>query len=327
MPTLGETLLRHLKEPGHSAKEMEWPPLTGSEKQVPWATEIRQFRIGQAHRNQIASREQDVMEFLPSIHSAHWWIETRGLPYASFMQAVMDQFAKCRFLMPSKTDEMADMALAEATMVPPALRGPVTEVSISSNTVMVLLIEFDEDVNKLLKRFRFHWEAPAWVRTVAEDVAENRAIEIAVRLLAHGCPVRIFDEALRQRTVENAYEPESPRRVEVSTSAKYSTKFHLVWTLDEKPVQCKKAAQQLRGAKVFDDGAYVSASHFEEIQDFASQNGFTITPEAQSLIESEKGKLAGSVKVAARPKAAAVIPLKPALATANGEIDAELLDD
>lgn len=327
MPTLGETLLRHPEEPGHPANEMEWPPLTGSEKQVPWATEIRQFRIGQAHRNQITSREQDVMEFLPSIHSAHWWIETRGLPYASFMQAVMDQFAKCRFLVPPKTDEMADRVLTEATLAPPAVRGPVAEVSVSNNKVRVLLIEFDEDTNTLLKRCGYRWDAPAWTRPVAEDVSEHRAIEIAVRLLAHGCPVRIFDEALRQRTVENAYEPESPRRVEVSTSAKYSTKFHLVWTLDEKPVQCKKAAQQLRGAKVFDDGAYVSASHFEEILDFADENGFTITPEAQSLIEVEKGKLAGSVKVAARPKAAAVIPPQPALAPANGEIDADLLDD
>jgi hypothetical protein len=158
-------------------------------------------------------------------------------------------------------------------------------------------------------------------------MAGHRAVEIAVRLIAHGCPVRIFDEALRQRVIENDYEPESPRRVDVSISEKYSTKFHLVWALDDKPMKCQKAARQLRGAKVFDDGAYVSASHFEDIQDFATQNDFTVTPEAQSLIDVERGKLAGSVRVAAHPKAAAGIPAKPALAPANGEIDAELRDN
>jgi hypothetical protein len=132
---------------------------------------------------------------------------------------------------------------------------------------------------------------------------------------------------LRQRVVENDYEPESPRRVEVSTSKKYSTKFHLVWALDGNPAQCKKAASQLRGAKVFDDGAYVSAGHFEDILDFADQNGFAITPEAQSLIDAEKQKLAGAVKVAAQPEVTEGAPPKPALAAATGEIDAELLDD
>ena len=315
--------------------DAELPGLTGSDKQVSWATEIRTSRINIAKSDTMllgmlsTSREQsgEFLKCLRSIRRAHWWIETRTLGRGQFMLAAFDEGLKARYATPPKDNATAHAVLEEALLAPTKTRGPIAEVSLATGKVRVVLIEFDEATNTLLKRCGYRWDAPAWTRQAVDDMAGHRAVEIAVRLLAHGCPVRIFDEALRQRAVENDYEPESPRRVEVSTSEKYSTKFHLVWALDSNPTQCKKSASQLRGAKVFDDGAYVTASHFEEIQDFASQNGFTITQEAQSLIDVEKGKLAGSVKVAAHPKAVSEITPKPVLAPANGEIDAELLDD
>ncbi len=352
MPRLDDTLLKDLitketEETGNPANDMEYPTLTGSEKQVPWATDIRASRIKVVGSGCLLlksssmlfnappiSQEQseELMRCLQSIRRAHWWIETRTLGYGQFMLAAFDEGFKARYVTPPQDNAtphalQAAAVLAEALLAPAKTHGPIAEVSLAAGKVRVVLIEFDEATNTLLKRCGYHWEAPAWVRQAADDVAGHRAVEIAVRLLAHGCPVRIFDEPLRQRAVENDYEPESPRRVEVSTSKKYSTKFHLVWALDGNPAQCKKAASQLRGVKVFDDGAYVSAGHFEDILDFADQNGFAITPEAQSLIDAEKQKLAGAVKVAAQPKVTEGVPPKPALAAATGEIDAELLDD
>lgn len=317
------------------AVKTEWPDLAGSDKQVAWASKIRASRIGDAELEATlfwkssASRKQaeEFLEYLRSITRAHWWIETRTLGRSPFMLAALDEGIKARYVTPPQSNEAAHAVLAEATLAPEKASGPIAEVSLATGKVRVVLIEFDKDTNTLLKRCGYRWDDPAWTRLVVDDMAGHRAVEIAVRLIAHGCPVRIFDEALRQRVIENDYEPESPRRVEVSISEKYSTKFHLVWALDDKPMKCQKAARQLRGAKVFDDGAYVSASHFEDIQDFATQNDFTVTPEAQSLIDVERGKLAGSVRVAAHPKAAAGIPAKPALAPANGEIDAELRDN
>ena len=353
MPRLGDTLLKDLitKEPeetnetGDPANDMEYVTLTGSEKQVPWATEIRATRMLVAKSGRVlfgallASREQseELLRCLQSIRRAHWWIETRTLGHGQFLLAALDEGFKARYVTPPMDNTtthalqaaavLAAAVLTEALLAPAKTRGPVAEVSLAAGKVRVVLIEFDEATNTLLKRCGYRWEAPAWVRQAVDDVAGHRAVEIAVRLLAHGCPVRIFDEALRQRVVDQDYDPESPRRVEVPTSKKYSTKFHLVWALDGNPAQCKKAASQLRGAKVFDDGAYVSAGHFEDILDFADQNGFAITPEAQSLIDAEKQELAGAVKVVAQPKATEGAPPKPALAAATGEIDAELLDD
>lgn len=315
--------------------ETEIVSLSGTRKQIPWAEKIRAARLRfiwvdrLAFSSRIASEEEssEIIKFLRNISSAHWWIETRMLDRDNFLRAAIDACFKARYAIPDEDDTMATAVLDEALLAPSKIRGPIAEVSLAVKKVRVVLIEFNEDTNTLLKKYGFRWEAPAWTRQVSDDLAGHRAVEIALQLLAHGCPVRIFDEALRLRTVNHDYEPESPRSVEVSIHEKYSTKFHLVWSRDEKPEQCQKAAKQLRGAKVFDDGAYVALCHFEEIQDFAIQNGFTITPEAQSLMDNEKGKLSGAVKVAARPKAGVVTAHKPELAPANGEIDAELLDD
>lgn len=337
METVGETILKSLSTPEGDLieSELNLTELVGSEKQVKWATDIRKSRLFNINfdfsrpypRSENSPQAEEIMVALQSIQSAHWWIETRILTHGQFIMAALDKGFTTRYVTPPEESTAAQAVLDEALLAPIRAKGPVAEVSLAVGKVRVVLIEFDESANTLLKQCGFHWEKPAWTRQVGDDVAEHRATEMAVRLLAHGCPVRIFDAALRQRVVENEYEPESPRRVEVSNSAKYSTKFHLVWALDEHPKQCIKAASQLRGAKVFEDGAYVTVSHFEEIQDFASQNGFSITQEAQAFIDKEKGKLAGSVKVTAQPKAAPEITIKPILAPANGEIDAELLDD
>ncbi len=312
------------------------PALIGSDRQVEWATSIRASRLchasllfGNTGSVRGVTRKQvlDYMRSLPSPRTAHWWIETRHLPFKAFLLAASNLSIHPPYVMPPAIPDVARAALAEATLAPPKVRGAAAEISLAVGHVRVVLSEFDQDVNKVLKRSGFRWDAPAWVRGVVDDVAAHRAVEIAVRLLAYGCPVRIFDEALRLRVVSNDYEPESPRRVEVSTGEKYARAFRLTWALDKHAQQCMWAARALHGAKVFDDAAYVSASHFEDIEDFARRNGFTITPQAQALIDAERQKLLGAAQVKARPKAGPALPPKPARAPATGAIDDALRDD
>ncbi len=312
------------------------PELVGSINQAQWAADIRDRRLFQAEMmieepGMMGVTRQQAREYLKGLRhitSAHWWIETRVMKLKSFMLVSGDEGMKPLHVTPPKSDEAAQRVLAEATLAPPEPRGPVAEISLATGMVRVVLIEFDEDANKVLKRSGYRWDEPAWVREPGEETAEHRAAEIAVRLLEHGCPVRIFDEALRKRVIENDYEPEPSRRVEISTSEKYSAKFHLVWALDAKPNQCKKLAEKLRGAKVFDDGAYVGASHYEDIEDFAQQNSFVIASQAQAMIDGERQKILGAIKVSAKPKEPTQpMPAKRALPSANGEIDADLLDD
>ena len=311
------------------------PALRGSERQVAWATDIRDARM--YHASLLFSTEsvcgvtcrqvREYLKSLPSPASARWWIETRHLPLKAFLLAASDLRVHPPHVLPPALTEAARAALAEATLAPAKVRGPAAEISLAAGQVRVALSEFDKDVNEVLKRSGYRWDDPAWVRDALADVAAHRATEIAVRLLAHGCPVRVFDDALRQRAVDSDYEPEPQRRVDVSTSEKYARKFRLTWSFDKDALQCMWAARALHGAKVFDDAAYVGASHFEDIEDFARRHGFAITPEAQALIDAERQKLLGALQVKARPKAGPALPPKPVLAPATGAIDDALRDD
>ena len=311
------------------------PPLIGSERQVEWAASIRDARMCHAAllcdmslaRGSSRQQAQEYLKSLPVRTSAHWWIETRNLPIKAFLIAAFESPIQPPFVLPPSPSKAALAVLADATLAPTKVRGPVAEISLASAKVRVLLAEFDKDANSVLKRSGCRWDAPEWVMDAPVDIAVHRAVEIAVRLLAQGCPVRIFDDALRQRVMSNDYEPQPQRRVDVSTSEKYARKFRLTWALDKDARQCMWAARALHGAKVFDDAAYVSASHFEDIEDFARRNGFAITPEAQALIDAERQKLLGAVQVKARPKAGPALPPKPARAPATGAIDDALRDD
>lgn len=310
------------------------PPLVGSDKQLAWALEIRNARAAEAALMRSGwtwrvPREQAeaYLKSLPIRILAHWWIETRHLPIQQFLLAANEPRIEPPYVLPAPPSEQAQAVLAEATLVPGKVKGPTAEISLANGVARVMLSDFDKDANAVLKGSGYGWDKPAWVRAVPDDVAAHRAAEIAVRLLAYGCPVCLFDEALRQRVVNHDYEPESPRRVEVSTNPKYSRKFRLTWALDTEAQRCMQAARDLHGARVFGDAAYVSASHFEDIEDFAQRNGFAITPEAQALIEAQRQKLLGAVTINARPKAAPGIPAKPKRVPAMGAIDDDLRDE
>lgn len=309
-------------------------PLSGSLAQIAWAEEIRKSRYAQAQllydlSAPGVSREiaKAYLEQLPIHTSARWWIETRHLPIKSFLLAAAEPRFQPPHVLPPPASEAAQAVLAGSTLAPDRVKGPTAEVSVATGRVRVLLAEFDEAANKLLKASSFRWDAPAWVCDVPDDTTADRAVEIGVRLLSSGCPVRIFDDALRERMANQDYKPAPTRRVGVSTSDKHPVKFRLSWGLDPNPADCRSRARALHGAKVFDDAAYVSASHFEDIEDFSRRNGFTIMPEAQALIDAQRQRLLGTPRVKAKPKLPESLPPQPERPAATGAIDDDLRDD
>ncbi len=326
------------------------PVLEGTERQVDWAVRIRETRIMAvlAQRYVYGTRSSgggaltdgetgrweftpaniaDLMGWLGAIRAASWWIETRFLGHTEFVLAAGRKGGLRHCMMPPKADAAAVSVLAEATLAPPKVRCTIAEVSVLGDAVQVALAGFDEEANHLLKRCAFRWGGTAWIREVCDNVAADRAIEVALRLLELGSPVRIIDAALRGRAEAQEYQPEPVRRVEVGRSEKYGRKFRLIWTFDLHPQRCRAAARMLRGVKVFEDAAYVGAGHYEDIVDFAAQHGFTIASDAQALIEAERAKILDAPRMTAKPKRAQVQETSAPRPEATGEIDAELHDE
>ena len=221
---------------------------------------------------------------------------------------------------------VTDCEEVEAILYPnKKIKGPLATVAINGGAVRVSLAGFCEDTNKTLKGHRFRWEKPVWVRQIADTaVIEHRAVDISLRLMRGGCPVRIRDKRLRDKVITSDYEPEPSRILDVSHREKYGTKFLFSWFSDDK-MDYNFHPRRLPSAKVFDYAAFIDPLYFDSVLDFAEQHGFAITEAAVELIG--KGQEIRDQALSIRPRVKnaplAAVPERP---SATGKIDAELVD-
>lgn len=301
-------------------------PLKGSEKQIRWAKEIRNKWVSIIT---CAEKDEEIIRCVSRIASAHWWIENRGLFLPDFVRRIRERIAREAFLEPVNDDLVGREVLSESLVTPVKITSPVVELGIDGTELHVFPPEYDESIIPLLKQYSFKWKKPFWVRLVDSESVVDRLVEIAVKLLGMGCPVRVFDEQIRSRIVAQEYEPEPVRQVEVSESAKYGSRLKLNWRLDVGNYKkIKRDASMLRGARVFDDCAFVSVSYFEEVEDFAQREGFVFTRGAQKAVEKKRLEFTGAARVTAKPKQVTPVGESEVAARlpATGEIDEELRD-
>ena len=122
-------------------------------------------------------------------------------------------------------------------------------------------------------------------------------------------------------------EPESSRRIDLSESAKYGTKFRVVWSDDAKFTDCTKRVSAIKGVQLFrtGGGAFVPLSRFEEIEDLVSIMGFSINQVARDVIAKEAIRRDAMIGVVPRLNRAPQI-VASMLPGGIGGIDASLAD-
>ncbi|MHB1490005.1 MAG: hypothetical protein ACYCTH_05840 [Cellulomonas sp.] len=189
--------------------------------------------------------------------------------------------------------------------------------------------DFDAMLAPTLKALRgFAWKKPLWERKLAADYtpSDDQVVEIGVKLLQAGYAVRITDEALKARILNNDYQPSPQRIVSPAISEKYGKKFKVSWEMRDRDVA--RAIGMIPNAKLFPDGAYVPLLQFEAVAALAEQFGFLFRPGVDDLMTEAKAEYARAIGVVARPKyyRHAVMPVLVAQKP-QGEIDAEFLDD
>lgn len=317
------------------------PPLRGSEKQLGWATEIRNWRMNQFFTYGFPLVKGGIVmtSHLPSgLHveagrrvlactSAHWWIETRALDPRALLERALDDLPTIA----PKPTEGAQAEMDRATMRPENVNGPLCEVSIDQRRVRVVMGFYSEQTNAVVKSLGFRWESNVWQIAMADHSdAMNQATESAVRLLAAGCPILALDEALRARVIANDYKPDPRLRVELSVSEKWGRKFMVTWARSSGIDQAITRVGGIRGARLFTKGggAFVPLSQFEQIEDLANGYGFKILPEAAKAIEAERAKAAAALGIRPEVKRTATPEIdRPPALSGTGEIDASLRDD
>jgi len=338
-----------------------FPKLIGSEKQIDWAGDIRIERhrelsefldpkspwpslwsdhfSGISHYQGVSEeaarwRRAEIVNIARSIPSAHWWIETRQLGLRDFLLEAFDWVRVRKINMPTldKLGEPENDKFMEGMIVPPNSHGAIAEIQEHQGRIRVRLSVFDEEAIDILKKHFFLWvdTRKIWERIVkwdpGRDLRQDRAVEIGVLFLQNGHAVFITDKRLRERVATGDYQPEVLRRIEVSKSERWGTRFRLLWTGEKDAVTLARLVTKIRGSKVYPDAAYLPSSKFEEVEDFVEAHGFTLTDGARELISQER-RTKSLRMVGVDPGPASPPKEKQRIKTASGEIDASLLDD
>lgn len=312
--------------------ECEAPALTGSPKQMEWAAEIRYKFILKFlserktvehyvatmgnYPDEIAARTkqlQDMSErFYSIVHDmgeARFWIDNRyrelgELPY---------RYRETKAKQDIDSTPAAEAAKSEAIMVPPERLHPAAvEVKIVGNTIQAFYRK-DDDFYNLAKKYHLRWNPDTFCRdrkcNVFTGSAQDRAAELINALLLSGFSVSCMDADVRKKAQDASFAPECRRWV---VKIGQPEKFGVRWDRDDQDFYAD--AKRIPGARWEREAlaVLVPATSWREVQDFATINGFTISPGAKALIES-----ANAAEIPVDPE----VPVKPAEADKKEKLD------
>lgn len=343
---------RQNQKAAEEAREYGLPELTGSEKQVAWATTLRQQFIADTERF-IGTREEKlasglfaadltgqaqletilrgmrvaVEERLLTETSARYWIDSRGIDNNEWLRAMGE---KALTAPPAVPKEVEQAAIEEMTVRPTdTITNLVTEIRIDETQVTAKYPEKDDNFRKIVKDLRFTWDEGKWTRQTGTKTGSplDRATELGVKLLAAGFPVRVYTDELQQRIIRAEYEPESRRWITANVEKGV---FLVTWDRNEGDFY--NEAKKLPGGKwASGKGMQVPKETFREILDFADRYQFSLSPGARTIIERAQAAYEAAMVADVAVPEGKILPGtgRPKLTAdqVDGEIDENLRDE
>lgn len=289
------------------AKEMELPPLQGTEKQVAWAEKIRQnliARFDELTQWDIERFPREYEEYkkireltLDDIMAVKHYILENRTTSTYFINNRFDDiygYIAREYKEALKTDEeIAEEAILleikrESTVFPEEkMTNEVVEITVSPDRVTAKF-EKNEAFRKIVKDLGFTWNGSAWEKKISETTgsAEERAAELGNKLLNAGFPIMIMDEEIRRNAIDGNFEPECKRWIFQRNGTE---KLAIRWEGYSDTLY--KRAKSLPGARWDSGSMLVSVEHFELVEEFAELMGFRFTKAARKLIDEYKSKM------------------------------------
>lgn len=285
--------------------------------------------------------DDELQQAVTTLHGenrARWWIDYRGMPVPNILASIV----RYQLVHGGGRDEALRMstmqakakadALAEATVKPEGqVNGVVVELSMpATDCVRAYHPGYDEAFNALVKARALRWAKPYWERMVEPGISPvDAAVRLAHDLLAKGYALRIFDAELRGRVIAGDYDAPPDRLIKSAECKRYGRKFKLCWPADGLSIKFVNALRSLRGAKVFDNAAFVPVDQWEAVAEFAEDHGFVWLEDGKAVLEIGQRLTAARTVAKVKVKAAEVVDVEHVvtLGPLTGEVDADLLDD
>ena len=290
------------------AQKNGFPELSGSEKQINWANEIRSrfFRDltnaiqGVKINDKIQAQIDESMEMFRNVNEARFWIDNRenAVSFLKMLNAYENwKLDHLRETSQQEESEAENEAKKESTLVPERVNFEGTvEVKIDGSKISVEYPIKDRTFSLLLRSLGYVWvrEERAYVRVIKKEwrygTVEDRAAEVVNKLLLKGFRVMCLDENVREKAVKADFMPEQTRWIVGFDNSKL---LGIRWNR-EKGDDFYRAAKRLPGAEwCREKGAMmVDPKEWREIRDFANINGFSISPGAERRMqEAENNEL------------------------------------
>jgi hypothetical protein len=281
-----------------------WPQLTGSDKQVAWATKIRQDILGKLAsgiKPECADLLARCIDRITAEHtSASWWIDRRE---TILIRGELNRIAAAIAANPEPeaaqeaVQHPAKAAETEKTIAEPQDRkhGGIVGIQVTDQSVSAKYRK-DDDFRDLVKDLGYTWDSKtfAWSMQIGArtGTAIERAAELGNKLLNAGFAIRIQDANTLRDAVEGNYKPMAHRWV-----AMLRDQFFITWAKSD---DLYKTARSLPTAKYHAPGVLVRETEYEAVADFAQAYDFKLTAGAQELMDKMRASSATVLPGAAK---------------------------
>lgn len=299
------------------------PPLEGTEKQVKWASDIRDewvdwlsneldgYRIETQSGMDGKDKTPDylkhlrfandiapyLMDFVKTKVKASWWIDNRD-KYGSYMLRALETWVMEEMKTPEELKEAEAKANA-LTVKPVNLKHEgIVEITVDEKNAKVSAeyIKDDTFINTV-KGLGYLWRESTWMKYFFfVDSLVDREAELGNILLQKGFAVRFSSQEAKEKAISGEYSDEIKRCV-----VENGGRFRLFWEYGNDKLY--EGARSLRTAKWEKGSMFVKSSAYLEVEDFARVNGFALSPGAKKLIEEERNKLVKVEAVSVKAKA------------------------
>lgn len=271
-----------------SARQNGWPELTGSAKQVAWATAIRKkeiesLRARSWHEKHAPLAAEAIDYIIREKTTAAWWIDNQGMP---LLRLIADLVKNPEQMAADQTEaQLASEAAAETEAIaePQERRHDgIVDIRAADDRVSAAYRK-DDSFRELVKALGYRWNAAesVWFLTIGSKTgtAADRAAELGSRLLNAGFAVRIQDAETLRRAVAGEYEPTTSRWVARIAG---TNDFIITWGREDSYYD---QAKRLPGARYDRPGIRVPGREYEAVLDFADTCGFRLTQGANALVD------------------------------------------
>lgn len=307
-------------------------PLRGSKAQIEWAKTIRaQFvQHFQTYLKTINnSRERERLELffdelLQRAELSRYWIDRRDW----HVKELLNDFAELR-IKEEVEELMKPKGMENEMVIEPETKTENDPVEIRVFEHKVVAVYRRHDIfNKVVKSLGYRWNSEnlQWVKNVDEKAGKvnDRATELAVKLLSEGIPVSVVGEELHEKIKNQDYKKECHRWVDVReiNDVLY---FDLSFPFGS---NCYEESRKIKGSKYNSKTktVLIPKNQYLALLDFADVFKFELTKNAKILIELLKRRdkeILSNPELANEPE---TFSLKDIL-NSSDEILPDLLDD